>query len=174
MGVFTNKLDRVQKYKKVTKNKGKEAKRKAEEQLLTPASIPVYAGDTPKYSSELASRTALIVFKNKMQQDIISELFNIKTSVSNITYITNISLLENIAKMVRDGTAMLVGDTVELVPEDEIEELFVPLTDEQCALCTKKQSKKYAKIVKKQDIAALSKLVSRLEPIAISKERRIL
>ena len=86
MSIFDKQQDKSKKFAKVTKGKTKEEVRVAEEHLLKPENIPEYTGDSPKHKSELASRCALIVFKNQAQQDVISEIFAVRTSVSGDTY----------------------------------------------------------------------------------------
>jgi hypothetical protein len=105
MSLFNNKKGKSEKFAKVIKGKSKKEVRKAEEKLLKPEELKAYDGEKPKYQNELASRTALIVFKNKAQQDLISEVFSVRTSSSGVTYITDISLLHNIAKIVKKGGA---------------------------------------------------------------------
>jgi hypothetical protein len=117
MSIFDKKIDRVQKFEKVSEGKTEEEKRDLEEILLKPEPLPIYDGPQPEHKSELESRTALIVFRNKHQMDLIGELFQIRTSIGKVSYITDISLLEGIAKMVKAGRAVINGDSVELVPE---------------------------------------------------------
>ncbi len=107
MGIFDKKRNRDKQFQKATEGKGKKEIRKAEEGLLKPEILTDYAGPTPKHKSELASRTALIVFRNKAQKDLIGEVFSIRTSVNGETYITDISLLEYLATMVKDGAACI-------------------------------------------------------------------
>jgi len=70
-----------------------------------------------KFSNELESRTALIVFTDKAQMDLIGELFSIRESCSGTSYITNIELLENIAREVRDGSMHVKDGRVNVTPE---------------------------------------------------------
>lgn len=117
MSIFDKKIDRVQKFEKVSEGKTEEEKRELEEALLKPEPLAIYDGPQPEHKSELESRTALIVFRNKHQMDLIGELFQIRTSIGKVSYITDISLLEGIAKMVKAGRAVVNGDSIELIPE---------------------------------------------------------
>lgn len=116
MSIFNKKRDKAKQFSEVTKGKSKKEKRKAEAQLLKPEPLPVYNGPTPKYKNELESRTCLIVFRNKAQQDLIGNLFSVRESVSGTIYITNIALLEDIATKVQSGEYQLVDEQV-IVPE---------------------------------------------------------
>ncbi len=112
MSVFNNKVDRTKNFEHLTEDATEEEKREAELALLRPADLCKYPGKTPKYTSELASRTALIVFHNKAEMDLIGELFEIRTSVSGETYITNIMLLKHIAEEVKTGNMAISKDKV--------------------------------------------------------------
>ena len=105
MSLFNSKKGKSEKFAKVIEGKSKKDVRRAEEKLLKPEALKAYDGEKPKYQNELASRTALIVFKNKAQQDLIGEVFSVRTSSNGVTYITDISLLHNIAKIVKSGKA---------------------------------------------------------------------
>lgn len=105
MSIF--KRNKVEQFKKKTEGKSKEEVREAEEALLVPENLPKYEGKQPTYKSELASRGTLIVFSSREQRELIGEIFSIKTSISNESYITNIDLLENIARMVKNGDASI-------------------------------------------------------------------
>ena len=175
MGLFDTKRDKVKQFEEVTKGRTKEDKRKAEGSLLKPERLPNYDGDKPKHKSELHSRTALIVFNSKEQQKLIGEIFHIKTSVQGVTYITDVSLLGAIAKGVRDGKYQIVDNEIQLVTGPrksrehwhENEEgtikvhlpdaYFEPLTDEQVQSLTKKQRKKYDKIVSWGNVKKMNK-----------------
>ncbi len=162
MSVFTTKKNKVENFAQVCKGKTKKEIRIAEEHLLMPENLPKHTGEAPKHRSELHSRTALIVFKNKYQKDLIGELLSIRTSVNNHTYITDISLLESLAMGVREGKYVVDGHDLRMkgappVSEEIVQpkEQFVPLSKEERKALPKKARKKYKKIYKKLDIAAL-------------------
>jgi len=164
----------VEQFEEVVKGKTKEEVRDAEMHLLKPGNIASYDDKVPKHRSELASRTALIVFTNKAQQELIGTLFQIRTSVNNETYITDISLLEAMARGVKKGKYQIVDNEIQLVTGlqnsehwHENEEgtirihlpdpYFEPLTDDQVDSLTKKQRKKYDKIVSWGDVKKMNK-----------------
>lgn len=124
MGLFDNrKVDRVQKFENIEFS-SKEEKRDTEEKLLQPEAIEPYTGELPKYSNELESRTALIVFKDKAQMDLIGTLFSIRESCSGKSYITNIELLEHIARCVREGSMYVHNEMVHMAgAKDDTEKL---------------------------------------------------
>ena len=114
MGLFDNrKVDRVQKFENIEFS-SKEEKRDTEEKLLQPESIEPYTGELPKYSNELESRTALIDFKDIAQMDLVGTLFSIRESCSGKSYITNIELLEHIARCVREGSMYVHNEMVHM------------------------------------------------------------
>lgn len=113
MSIFNKKVQRTNKFESMEFPSDVE-KRDAEEQLLKPESIEPYTGELPKHSSELESRTALIVFRDKQQMDLIGKLFNIRESCAGKTYITNIELLETIARAVQNGTMYVHNNAVHL------------------------------------------------------------
>ena len=102
MSIFNRKVQRTNKFESM-EFKSDVEKRDAEEQLLKPESIEPYTGELPKHTSELEARTALIVFRDKQQMDLIGSLFNIRESCAGKGYITNIELLETIANEVKEG-----------------------------------------------------------------------
>lgn len=109
---------RVKRAEKLKKGKTNEEAREIEQQLLRPAELPKYAGPTPKHRSEIESRTVLIVFKNKAQQDLIGGLFDIRTSkVTGESYITDISLLDTIARQVQAGELVVTEDGIQVNTE---------------------------------------------------------
>ena len=118
MSVFSTKQDKVKKFEAITEGATKEKKREVEERLLVPEPLPMYDGPEPDHKSELDSRTALIVFRNKAQMDTIGKLFSIRTSVNKVSYITDISLLEEIAKQVHAGEAEVVDGKIRLVHKE--------------------------------------------------------
>ena len=174
MSIFNKHRSKVQKFEDAIEGMSKEEVRDAEKHLLRPEDIPTYDGNKPKHRSSLASRMCLIVFKNKAQQDLIGEIFSIRESVNNEIYITDISLLEGIAKMVKEDVLAIVdGKIVEVPPEESSEHWheneegtikvhlpdapFEPLTTEQETALKKKKRKKYYKILDRQDVAAMDK-----------------
>ncbi|RLG72158.1 MAG: hypothetical protein DRO23_10880 [Thermoprotei archaeon] len=163
------KKSKSKKFEKATEGMTKEEIREAELCLLKPEPIPPYDGEQPKHKSELSSRTALIVFKDKAQQDLIGEIFHIRTSINGTTYITDISLLENIAKMVKEDVYSIVdGKIVEIAPlesgECQSDYEFVPLSTEQEQSLKKKARKKYKKILNTNDAKAMKKFMSKHFP----------
>jgi len=162
MSIFTKK-NKIQKFTKNIKNKSKKEIRKAEEALLKPEDIPQYDGPQTKHRSELASRTALIVFKNKEQQQLIGNLFNIKTSVNNVTYITDISLLHNIAVAVQNEELELVNNSIEMVAQPD-NLLFKKLSKKQIKQLPKRQRKQYKKACK---------ILSELKPELFTKTPKV-
>ncbi len=137
MSLFKNKKSKTDKFAETVKGKSKEEIRKAEERLLKPADLKAYDGEHPKHRNELDSRTALIVFKNKAQQELISEIFSVRTSSNGVTYITDISLLHNLAKMVKAEKAEITADGL-VIPEliDALEIPPVENTDTEPAPIT--------------------------------------
>ena len=120
MSIFSQKrIDRGSKFEKM-EFPNETSKRDAEEQLLKPESIEPYAGELPKHTSELESRTALIVFRDKQQMDLIGSLFNIRESCAGKTYITNIELLESIAQGVIDKDLYVKDGRVYVAPHSVI------------------------------------------------------
>ena len=113
MSIFNKKVQRTNKFESMEFPSDVE-KRDAEEHLLKPASIEPYTGELPKHSSELESRTALIVFRDKQQMDLIGKLFNIRESCAGKGYITNIELLEHFAKEVISGNMYVHNNAVHL------------------------------------------------------------
>jgi hypothetical protein len=103
MSFFKGVKTKVERFSEVAGNLPDSERRKAEEAHLKPAPIEPYDGPQPRHKSELESRTALIVFRDKQQQELIGELFSIRESVKGETYITDISLLEYIANQVKLG-----------------------------------------------------------------------
>lgn len=144
MGIFDKQQDKAKKFKKVTEGKTKEEIRVAEEHLLKPENIPDYTGASPKHKSELASRTALIVFKNKAEQELISEIFSVRTSVNGETYITDISLLNAISHGVRSDLYRIVDNEIQLNAEDSVSSR--QFTTEDVDSLPKKMRKWYKKI----------------------------
>jgi len=137
MSLFKSKKSKTDKFAETVKGKSKEEIRKAEERLLKPADLKAYDGEHPKHRNELDSRTALIVFKNKAQQELISEIFSVRTSSNGVTYITDISLLHNLAKMVKAEKAEITADGL-VIPEliDALETPPVENTDTEPAPIT--------------------------------------
>jgi hypothetical protein len=115
VSIFNKKVQRTNKFESMEFPSDVE-KRDAEEQLLKPASIEPYTGELPKHSSELESRTALIVFRDKQQMDLIGKLFNIRESCAGKAYITNIELLETIAQEVADGDLYVSNGRLYVAP----------------------------------------------------------
>ena len=118
MSIFNKKVQRTNKFESMEFPSDVE-KRDAEEQLLKPESIEPYTGELPKHSSELESRTALIVFRDKQQMDLIGKLFNIRESCAGKSYITNIELLETIARAVQKGAMYVHNNAVHLTERIE-------------------------------------------------------
>lgn len=112
MSVFSKKRDRADKFQKATKGKSESEKREAEEALLQPEPLPEYQGELPVHKNDLDARTVLIVFRNKAQMDLVGEIFSIRTSVANKSYITDISLLEYISKQVKKGKMKVVNGQI--------------------------------------------------------------
>ncbi len=177
MSIFDKQQNKVKKFAKVTKGKKKKDIRKAEEALLKPEHLETYDGEEPKHRSELASRTALIVFKDKHQQELIGEIFAVRTSIQGATYITDISLLETIAQAVRDGDMRVVDNKIVPVGEpdeptavhsmEEFQaEFFTKDVGRKCFNCGRKYKKKINKYVKK----ATKKIQDNLVASAASKE----
>ena len=102
VSIFNKKVQRTNKFESMEFPSDVE-KRDAEEKLLKPENIEPYTGELPKHTSELEARTALIVFRDKQQMDLIGKLFNIRESCAGKGYITNIELLEFFAKEVISG-----------------------------------------------------------------------
>jgi len=129
MSIFDKKVKRDEKFCSMQFD-SEEAKRDAEEQLLKPENIESYSGELPKYSNELESRTALIVFRDKAQMELIGEIFSIRESCNGKTYITNIQLLEGLAKLVKDGIMRVIGDSLHLIPTEESVVAFDPTIEQ--------------------------------------------
>lgn len=189
MGFFDKPKNKLKNFEKVTEGMTKEEIRSAEEHLLKPAPISKYSGEKPTGRSELSKRTALIVFKDKEQQDLISELFSIKESINNEIYITDISLLEAIAKGVKEGKYKIVDKEIQVVeetktchpkywPENEEgtikvhlpDPIFEPLTDEQISTLSKKKLRKYNRILENQNGKAMEKF--RAKHFPVRRQRR--
>ena len=113
MSIFNKKVQRTNKFESMEFPSDVE-KREAEEKLLKPENIEPYTGELPKHTSELEARTALIVFRDKQQMDLIGKLFNIRESCAGKGYITNIELLEYFAKEVQDGRMYVYNNTLRL------------------------------------------------------------
>ena len=177
MGFFDKPNNKVEQFEKVAKGKSKEEVRIVEEHLLKPEVLSKYSGKKPKYRSELASRTALIVFKNKAQQDLIGEIFSIRESVNSEIYVTDISLLEIIARGVKDGKYQIVDEEIQLVTGPKISRRaldlsFEPLTDEQVDSLTKKKRKKYDNIVSWGNVKKMNKFRGKHFPAIVNKVRK--
>jgi len=114
MGFFNRQGNKIQKFEKLTENVSAREKRDIEEHLLKPEDIPLYIGPMPKHKSDLSARTTLIVFRDKKQQELIGRLFSIRESCTGESYITDIQLLENIAKGVEDGTYGVRDNCIEV------------------------------------------------------------
>lgn len=114
MSVFDNKRDKIKQFTKNTEGKAPSEVRDAEESLLKPEPVPKYTGELPKHVSELDSRTALIVFRNESQEELIGQLFSIRESVTHTKYITDISLLEGIARQVKEGTLIIEDHQIKM------------------------------------------------------------
>lgn len=112
MSVFSKKRNRLDKFNQVVEGKSEEEKREAEEALLQPEPLPDYTGEQPAHRNDLEARTVLIVFRTKAQMDLVGEVFSIRTSVANKSYITDISLLEYIARQVKDGHMEIIDGKI--------------------------------------------------------------
>ena len=115
MSIFNKKVQRTNKFESMEFPSDVE-KRDAEEKLLKPETIEPYTGELPKHTSELEARTALIVFRDKQQMDLIGTIFNIRESCAGKAYITNIELLESIAQEVADGDLYISNGRVYVSP----------------------------------------------------------
>lgn len=116
MSIFKKtKIDRQKKFEEQVKGVSEKEKRDAESALLKPESIQPYTNELPKHKNELASRTVLIVFRDKRQMDLVGELFSIRESCNKEAYITNIQLLEYIAQQVKDGKYIVDGEQIKPV-----------------------------------------------------------
>jgi len=108
--IFSKAKNKVKKYEQLSENSTEDEKRSAEEQLLKPEILVPYPGRSPKFKSELESRTALIVFRDTHQMELIGKLFNIRESVGGISYITNIRMLYHLAQEFIEGRYKIVDE----------------------------------------------------------------
>jgi len=156
MSFFDNRSDKAKNFSKVTKGKSKNEIRKAEEALLKPEPLEIYKGEKTKHRSELASRKAIIVFKDKKQQKLINELMSVRESVNGEVYITDISMLENLAKAVRNGEMRVIDNKLTFVDEpddpdtvhsmEEFQAKYFPKdVGKKCFTCGRKKKKKHNK-----------------------------
>ncbi len=120
MSVFDKKIDRVEHFTKTTEGATEEEKRDAEEHLLQPEPMLEYGGPSPKHRTELESRSALIVFRNQAQQELIGHILSVRESIGGTIYITDISVLEVLAKKVADGEMVIKGDKIDVFDPDVI------------------------------------------------------
>lgn len=102
MSFLKKKRDMSKRFTGLTDGATEEEKREGEQNLLKPEPIIPYTGEVPLYRSELDGRSALIVFKDGDQRDLVGEIFAMRTSEGKKdTYITDISLLDTLAKVVK-------------------------------------------------------------------------
>lgn len=108
-------------FEKATKDKSESEKREIEMQLLKPEPIPPYGGEKPLYTNELDARTVVIVFRDYNQMELIGEMFSIRRSGKDgQAYITDIGLLEHIARRVKNGSLLIKKGKIVLPPKLDI------------------------------------------------------
>jgi len=108
MSIFDNRQDKQKRLAEATKGKTNAEKRSIEETLLKPEELPIYTGELPEHRNDLDARTVLIVFRDEAQMQLVGELLSIrKSKTSGGLYITDISMLEKIARRVKNGSLVL-------------------------------------------------------------------
>lgn len=113
MSIFDKRANKQDRFAKAADGKSDEEKREIEETLFKPEELPQYAGELPEYKNALEARTVLIVFRDKAQMELIGEIFSIrKSKTSGDRYITDISMLEHIARRVKNGSLIVKGGKI--------------------------------------------------------------
>ena len=114
MNIFKNReAQKAKQFAELTKDCTEKEKRDIEQSLLKPDPLGDKGNKRPIHNNDLSARSALIVFRDEVQKKMISELFAVRTNkMSGETYITNIAILENFAKNVRDGSMRVIDERI--------------------------------------------------------------
>jgi len=121
MSIFNKKPDKQRMFNRVSASTGMtlEESRETEMALLKPEPLPVYTGELPKHLNELAARTVLIVFRDNVQMELVGKLMSIRHSCNGSAYITDISMLEHLAREVEKGNMIVRNNKIVLVEKVE-------------------------------------------------------
>jgi len=90
---FFKPVNKVRKFEKVSAGLDEWQKREAEQQILVPDKLEVYAGPLPKHKCALDKRVVRIVFPSTQDMEQVGKHLLISESFRGIKYITNISLI---------------------------------------------------------------------------------